>query len=196
MTLANRITIARILLLPVFVILVLEVAGAEAEGDSFFRYCAAGLFALMAIGDALDGYFARRRNERTDLGRILDPLADKLLLDTTCVLLASRHWVEPRLPFWVPVVVISRDGFILLGCVVIFFLRGRLDVRPSIVGKLTTVFQILLIAAAFFAPDGLISRKTLETMAWIVVSLTVLSGVDYMYASARHLAEHENTGNE
>src|SRR5262245_59519736 len=119
MTTANKITILRILLVPFFIVQVLYYAEAtESAAREWYRLAALLTFATAALFDALDGYIARRYNQRSELGAILDPLADKLLLVFAIVLL-SRHDKPSldRIPFWFTMTVIGRDVILLLGLI-------------------------------------------------------------------------------
>src|SRR6266446_4548118 len=119
MTTANKITILRILLIPFFVV---EVLYYVKGGNELHRLLAIVSFAVAAICDGVDGYIARRYNQRSELGAILDPLADKLLLVAGIVLLSLRHeQYLPHLPLWLTATVISRDVLLLLGMMVIHF---------------------------------------------------------------------------
>src|SRR6266850_597789 len=117
MTTANKITIMRILLVPFFIAQVLYYVG---SGNELYRLLAILSFAIAAISDGVDGYIARRYNQRSELGAILDPLADKLLLVSGIVLLSLNNAPYlPRLPLWLVVTVVSRDVIILIGLLVI-----------------------------------------------------------------------------
>src|SRR5260221_1145103 len=130
MTTANKITIFRILLVPFFIVLVLYYIQ---NGTEVFRFGAILTFALATISDALDGYIARRYHQHSELGKILDPLADKLLLLSGIVLLSVQN--EPyleRIPIWLTVTILSRDVLVLIGIVVIHYACGRITVQPAI----------------------------------------------------------------
>src|ERR1700685_3153691 len=119
MTAANKVTIARILLIPFFAI---ELLYYIRNGNEIHRLLAILSFAVMAILDGVDGYIARRYNQRSELGAILDPLADKLLLVSGMVLLSLRGSTYVgihRIPLWLTTTIISRDSLLLLGLVVI-----------------------------------------------------------------------------
>src|SRR5438128_9662171 len=133
MTTANKITILRILLIPFFVVQVLYYVK---DGEEFHRLLAILSFAVAAICDGVDGYLARRYNQRSELGAILDPLADKLLLVSAIVLL-SRHDKPTldRIPFWLTMTVIGRDVILLLGLIVIHYTCGIIKVKPHLIGK-------------------------------------------------------------
>src|SRR5512137_102335 len=127
MTTANKITISRILLIPFFVVAVLYYGQ---EGKPVYWLLAVIFFATAAICDGVDGYIARRYNQRSELGAILDPLADKLLLVSAVVLLSlhSQSYLEP-LPIWLTATILSRDLLVLLGMAVIHFVCGKVHVK-------------------------------------------------------------------
>ncbi len=119
MTTANKLTIFRILLVPFFIV---EVLSYVDDGEESHRFLAIAAFLLASVCDGVDGYIARRYNQRSELGAILDPLADKLLLVAGIVLLSLRHeQYLPHLPLWLTATVISRDVLLLLGMMVIHF---------------------------------------------------------------------------
>lgn len=188
LTWPNRITLSRMLLVPGFVVLVLNI-----HRLPLLRYVALGLFGLMAAADALDGALARRLNQATRLGALLDPIADKLLLSTAFVLLAVSGVVAPWLawpiPDWLVVAVISRDVFIMLGCAVVYFLSGALKIAPTRLGKLTTGAQMALVIATLVAPDlpsGL-SEPVLNVLWAAVGVLTIGSGLGYIKVGMQRL---------
>jgi CDP-diacylglycerol--glycerol-3-phosphate 3-phosphatidyltransferase len=140
MTTANKITILRIFLVPFFIVQLLVYVE---SGDEWHRLLAVLSFAAAAFGDALDGYVARRYNQHSELGAILDPLADKLLLVSGVVILSLPH--QPyfdRLPLWLVATIISRDMLLLMGMVVIHYACGKVIVRPHFIGKMATVLQM------------------------------------------------------
>src|SRR4051812_37622651 len=140
MTTANKITILRILLIPFFVV---EVLYYVKNGDEVHRLLAILSFAIAAICDGVDGYIARHYNQRSELGAILDPLADKLLLVSGIVLLSIDHWPYlVTIPLWLTGTVIGRDILLLLGLVVIQITVGKVVVRPRILGKISTFLQM------------------------------------------------------
>ncbi len=154
MTTANKITILRILLVPFFVVFVLYYVD---EGQEIYRGLAILSFGLAAISDGLDGYIARRYKQHSELGKILDPLADKLLLVSGIVLLSLNNApFLPRIPIYVTATILSRDVLLLIGLVVIHFVCGRIIVRPVLLGKLATVLQITCVLSALLKrPDWL-----------------------------------------
>ena len=106
MTLANQISFFRLGLIPVFVALILQ----DAPGLNWPRYAALAVLVVAAISDLVDGYVARRFNQQTKLGHVLDPFADKLLINVAFVFLAADQHLEYPVPMWIPVVVLIRDG--------------------------------------------------------------------------------------
>ena len=150
MTLPNIITIFRLLLIPAFVMTVLYyVAGVkEGEPDDMLRWWAAAIFIAASVSDGVDGYIARRFNQRSELGGVLDPLADKLLQVTALILLSlDFHQAFHRLPIWLPILVISRDLFILVGYLVLKLVVGvKVEVRTHWSGKVATALIMILIA--------------------------------------------------
>jgi CDP-diacylglycerol--glycerol-3-phosphate 3-phosphatidyltransferase/cardiolipin synthase len=145
MTWATRITIFRILLIPVFVGLVLYYGQSRGEGapDERLRYAAIAVFLIASISDALDGYLARHWNQRSRLGSILDPVADKLLmLSALIVLSVVRLDNLPAFPLWFPILIIGRDAILLLGALVMHLMTRHVVVRPHWTGKVATIFQL------------------------------------------------------
>src|SRR6185436_957186 len=127
MTTANKITVVRILMIPIFVTLAIYYGQSIEDGNAqdWQRFAAIAVFLLAAVSDGLDGYVARRYNQRSALGVILDPIADKGLLLSGIITLSISNWsdVDPdygRFPAWFPVLVISRDAVILVGAAVLY----------------------------------------------------------------------------
>jgi cardiolipin synthase len=180
MNLPNLMTLFRILLIPVFVIFII---------DKFFGW-ALITFAVAGITDGIDGMVARITHKRTELGAYLDPIADKLLLMAAFVTLA----VIEILPGWLAVIVITRDVIILIGFLVLLLTGYHPKIRPSFISKLTTFFQISTIILVFMA--GYASFfKYLSTVAIYGTSiLTILSGAHYIYFGTRILngKDYEN----
>src|SRR5207248_8322765 len=129
MTTANRITILRILLVPFFVV---EVLYYVKTGNELHRLLALLSFAVAAICDGVDGYIARRYSQRSELGAILDPLADKLLLVSGIVLLSFNWPYLDSIPLWLTGTIIGRDILILAGVIVIQITIGKVQVKPRV----------------------------------------------------------------
>lgn len=175
MNLANKLTLARIFLVPIFMIVLLNKM-------QYGMYIAAAIFTLAAITDTLDGYIARSRNQVTKLGKFIDPLADKLLVTAALVCLVQMN----KLPAWVVVVIISRE-YIVSVLRAVAAAEG-IVIAASIWGKLKTIAQIVAIIAILLNnfPFSLINFPFSTIALWISVILTILSGVDYVYLN-RHI---------
>ena len=189
-TLPNLLTMFRMALIPVFVSLL------------FYRKFewALGVFVLAGITDGLDGLFARRLNQGSQLGTILDPIADKLLLVTSFIVL-SLPTISPQpvprhfpVPFWVTAAVISRDIFIIVGAAAINIVTGFRGFRPSWLGKISTTVQILAIALILVAASFPSLSGYLPTVYTTVFSFAVLSGVHYIFFASRLLNEERRQG--
>jgi len=182
MTTANKVTIARILLVPLFIVqLLYYVRG----GGEWHRLMAVLAFTVAAVSDGIDGYIARRYNQRSELGAILDPLADKLLLLSGIVLLSLHNGAYlPGLPLWLTVTVISRDVILFLGAVVIHFVGGKVVVRPHVIGKMATVLQMTCILWALLK----FSDGWLQVWAVGATACTAVSGLIYILAGVGQLS--------
>ena len=153
LTLANLVTIVRILLLLPLVLFLLQEGDPE-YGD-VFRWAALGVFLVMAASDALDGYLARVKKQTTALGTFLDPLADKLMITCTSIILAiPATAVEGfRLPLTVVVLIIGKDVLLLLGFAVTYFMTGSVHIKPVWAGKASTFFQICMVLGILIGPE-------------------------------------------
>ena len=184
MTTANKITILRILLIPFFVV---EVLYYVRSGNELNRLLALLSFAVAAILDGVDGYIARRYNQRSELGAILDPLADKLLLVSAIVLLSFEN--EPHLvsiPLWLTVTIIGRDILLLVGLGVIHMMVGKVKVRPRILGKIATVLQMVLVLWILLKWEEI----WLSMLTWAAALCTGISGLFYVWDGSRQLGSH------
>jgi phosphatidylglycerophosphate synthase len=119
------------------------------------RYAAVAVFLIMAISDGLDGFLARKKGQSTKLGAFLDPTADKLLMTSACLLLASHRGGVPGflLPTTVVVLIIGKDILLFAGFLILFFLTGNIRVVPAIPGKVSTALQLSMVAATLIAPE-------------------------------------------
>lgn len=191
MTTANKITIVRILLIPVFVTLAIYYGQSIQRGDpqEWQRFAAIVVFLAAAASDGLDGYVARRYNQRSSLGVILDPIADKGLLLSGIITLSISSWSESdpnygKFPLWFPVVVISRDAVILVGAAILHYLiSNKMTVRPSWTGKVATVCQMCAIAWVMLQLH-FIPLLVVVSVAGI---FTVISGIIYVMDGVRQL---------
>lgn len=191
MTTANKITIFRIFLVPFFIVQVLYYVGGHGE---VYRFLAVVSFALAAVSDGIDGYVARRYHQRSELGAILDPLADKLLLVSGIVLLSMHHEPYlPLLPLYVTVTVLSRDILLLLGILLFRYLNLAVQVRPHWTGKIATVLQMACVLWALFKFDEGLSRPWLADLALAAAACTGVSGAVYLVDGIRQLSRHPSS---
>ena len=188
LTLANKITLCRILLIPVFIWLTLDYIRdcQHDEPQEWERVLACVVFALATVSDAVDGYIARHYNEKTELGTFLDPLADKALLVSALVVLSVRFkggTPFAQLPLWFPVLVISRDLILLTGTVLIHMLTGRATARPRIVGKCATFFQMITLGWVLLK----IEHPPHNWPLYAAGFFTLVSGVWYIFDGVKQL---------
>jgi CDP-diacylglycerol--glycerol-3-phosphate 3-phosphatidyltransferase len=191
MTTANKITVVRILMIPVFVTLAIYYGESIQEGNpqDWMRFTAIAVFMLAALSDGLDGYVARRYNQRSSLGMILDPIADKGLLLSGIITLSISNWsqVDPhygKFPAWFPVLVITRDAVILIGSALLHVLNGTMRVRTSWTGKVATVLQMAAIAWVML-------QMRIPPLIYIVFAagiFTLVSGMIYLRDGFRQLS--------
>ena len=175
MSLPNLITIARILLVPFTVWLIIS----DAYGFAFLAFAAAG------VSDGVDGFIARRYDLRTELGAYLDPLADKALLVSVYVTLGFLK----VLPAWLVILVVSRD-VLIVGAFILSWLMDRpVQVRPSMLSKVNTTGQIVLVVIVLGAALLAISIGPLLLAGMVLVAiLTATSGGLYLLEWVRHMA--------
>ena len=170
LTLANQLTILRMLLIPVFVLLVVY----DQLGAAF------GVFAGAGVTDALDGLAARRSGERTALGAWLDPVADKLLLVTTFIVLTLPGIpLTHHVPLWLTIVVISRDVAIVSVVAIVNLAIGPRTFRPSIWGKLATATYLLTIVVIMYFNWRRQPSMLVEALIAVSLALTLISAGDY-----------------
>jgi cardiolipin synthase len=186
LTVPNMLTVFRMVLIPVFVTLLF-----------YQRFVLAlGVFVIAGLTDGLDGLLARRFDQQSQLGTVLDPIADKLMMVTAFIVLSMRS-VFPQplpghlpVPFWVTVAVISRDVFIVVGAAAINMMTGFRGFRPSWLGKLNTTVQIVAIAAIMFAASvPYYTGYYLPTVYVTVFTLAVLSGLHYIFFASKLMNE-------
>jgi cardiolipin synthase (CMP-forming) len=185
-TIPNLLTFLRMALIPPFAVLLYY-------GEHFWALVC---FFFAGISDSLDGIIARKFNQHSQLGSILDPIADKLLMTVSYIAL-TMPMVAPSvkhlpIPFWVTASVIGRDILIVVVALAIFVVSGFRGFQPSYLGKVSTVIQIsaiglILIAAVF--PQ--IQSFYLPTLYAVVVAITVISGIQYIFHAAKLMREEE-----
>ena len=178
-------------MIPVFVTLAIYYGESIQRGTplEWQRFAAIIVFLLAAVSDGLDGYVARRYNQRSSLGVILDPIADKGLLLSGIITLSISNWSQSdpdygKFPVWFPVLVITRDAVILVGAGILhYFIGSKMRVKPSWTGKVATVCQMCAIAWV------MLQLRFLPL--WFVVVgagiFTLISGVIYVVAGVRQL---------
>ncbi len=187
MTTANKVTILRILLIPFFVI---EVLYYVKNGHELHWIFAIATFATAALCDALDGFIARRFNQKSELGAILDPVADKLLLVSAIVMLSFDH--QPYLesiPYWATGVIIGRDVILILGFGILQLVAGTFTVRPRVLGKVATVLQMFMVLAILLKGKGL----WVTVIAGAAAVCTGVSGLLYVSDWMRQLSAHPSS---
>ena len=179
MSLANKISIGRILLAPGIVAALLYYHPTR----DWLRYLALGLFLVGILSDGIDGFLARVQRQETELGTLLDPIADKCLILTALISCSTIRGLpaEISVPAWFNLVVISRDVLLVTGTLVLFAMKGQRTVKPSRLGKWTTFAQMLVIPAVLLA----LPVKLPLIIAAAV--LTVLSAVSYLRLGIRVL---------
>jgi cardiolipin synthase (CMP-forming) len=175
-TVPNQLTFLRLGFLPFFIIAVL-----------YGKYALAlGLLIIAGVSDALDGLLARRLHQRTALGAYLDPIADKLMLSSSFVVLALKR----KIVWWLVILVLGRDSLVLIACAAILLTVGYRPFPPSIFGKASTGCEILLIVVVLLlaiapGPGLLLAQRVLR---YVVAGLVILSGFHYSVIMARRLA--------
>ena len=167
MNLPNYITLFRIFLVPFFLSFLIYYNPTH----SSFRLIALGLFLIAVCTDGLDGLIARRFHKQTKLGTFLDPIADKVLLLSAFLGTAFSSAFVMKPPMWVVIVIVFRDCFIIGGLVIIYFTTNQLTIKPNLLGKFTTFFQIFTIISI--------------PLSLFTVSLTIASTIAYFLRGIR-----------
>ncbi|WP_127596654.1 CDP-diacylglycerol--glycerol-3-phosphate 3-phosphatidyltransferase [Paenibacillus lautus] len=184
MNLANKITIARILLIPLFILFFAEYPLWLTENSGFFGfihvygiYIALGVFLLASATDKLDGYIARKYNQITNLGKLLDPLADKLLISVALIMMVQSGMVAT----WIAVAIIARE-FVITGLRMVASEQG-IALSADSLGKWKMVLQVIAIAAVLLDnyPFQLITMIQVDEFLMLAaVALTIYSGIHYL----------------
>src|SRR6202158_5228537 len=175
-TVPNQITLLRLGFLPIFLILITY---------EDYRWALAVLV-VAGLSDGIDGLLARKLNQRSSLGAYLDPIADKLLLSSSFVILA----MEKQIAWWLTINVLSRDILILVVAAVIILIFGYRPFPPSILGKLTTMFQIILVFTVVLSASypRVPLAGTHAVLIYVVATLAIISGFHYSVSIARRLS--------
>ena len=194
LTTANQLTILRIVFVPVFIILLVY----HELGWAF------GTFVAAAITDVLDGLIARRFGQKTSIGAVLDPIADKLMM-TSSILILSLPQMEfqTMIPRWLMIVIIFRDVFILLVSLVVVLMVGWRVFTPSLYGKASTVMQVLTVLAVLYINWQHLIVPELHIAFYMTGLMTAFSGLHYLVRGLRqwHSAfepnpDHKKSGAE
>ncbi len=177
-TIANQLTLLRMLLIPAFVLLVV-----------YGRFgWALVVFIVAGVTDALDGIIARMPGQKSELGAWLDPVADKLLLVTTFIVLTLPNiGLVNRIPIWLTVIVISRDIGIVLTVAVVNLASGPRTFRPSQLGKAATAWFILTCVVVMFYNWLGVESRVVDIFVWSSLAITIASGVDYVWRVGRSI---------
>ncbi len=178
MTFADKVSSIRIILLPVFISLLMY-----ARTQSWAMPLATVVFILAVLSDFFDGLVARIKKEKSDLGQIIDPLADKLLMVSSFIslyMLRNSLPLNYHMPLGVVLVVVSRDVVLTFGLLVLHLVNKKVDIAPSAWGKLTTFFQMFTILT-------LLLNWEIFNWAWrLAVVFTLISGIDYFLRGAKN----------
>lgn len=197
-TTANKITFTRIFLIPFFVMMAIYYGRGVAKGEpqEWQRYTTLAIFVIAAISDGVDGWLARHRGQRTQLGAILDPIADKGLMLAAIITLSMSNW-KYELPLWFPVVVIARDVLVVAGAVVLHMLTHQVRVRPSWAGKTATALTMTALSLVMLQWNWKLTDvqlgnsqhplEFLDVPVYLAGLFTVISAVGYVLDGIRQL---------
>jgi len=166
MNLPNYITLVRVILIPFFINLMIY---------GYYR-AALAVFVVACVTDALDGMIARLTKTQTELGAFLDPMADKLLILSAFVTLVLLG----RLPVWLVIIVVSRDAILTMGSIIIYFTTRDLRIQPSIIGKATTVLQLIVVTLSLVMMNYAREPEYMTVLEWATGGVTLASGAQYV----------------
>jgi len=200
---ANRFTILRILLIAPFISCMLQINDPQFSDHIRFiiRYAAVAIFFLMAVSDGVDGYLARKNGQATKLGTFLDPTADKLLITSACLLLASRHsGVDGFLiPPTVVVLIIGKDILLFIGFLIAYFLTGKISIIPAFAGKASTALQLSMVPAVLIAPEvsSVIHGWVyfVQLLWWSAAFAALIATLVYIRAGSKFIEQFEQNNN-
>jgi len=178
LTTANQLTILRIVFVPVFMIFL-------TGGDTGW---ALTIFVAAGLTDVLDGIIARRFGQKTSIGAMLDPIADKLLMTTSIIILSLPQMEFPNtVPRWLMILVISRDLFILLVSLLIVLMVGWRVFKPSRYGKASTALQVLTVLAVLYSNWRVAVVPELRVLFYLTGLMTAFSGLHYLITGRKYL---------
>lgn len=180
LNIANQITIFRILLILPFIMCMTN--NNNPQAGYYYRYSAVAIFIIMAISDGVDGFIARRWNMVSTLGSFLDPMADKLLMTCSCLLLACVPSAVAgyKLPLAVVTVIIGKDLILTMGFITFYMLTKNVKVVPNFLGKSCTILQLTMVGATLIAPEV---TKYLGVWGDFVKILWVLSALAAFFST-------------
>lgn len=197
MNLANKLTIFRIILVPIMVVFAYIPINGDVYGIAIPMLIMEAIFIIASITDKLDGYIARSRNQVTTFGKFLDPLADKILVLSAMVILVEMG----KLPAWIPIIVLARE-FIVSGFRLIAVEKGGVVIAASVWGKIKTFTQMIALISAFvdigaffsFINGGLsgvylIINIVTSVMMLVSTIATIFSGIDYIWKGRKILSD-------
>lgn len=192
MTLATLITLSRLLCAPLFAVLAVRYGQSTqtATPDELTRWIAIGIFTLAAASDGLDGFIARKFQQRTKLGAILDPIADKSLLLTGIITLTLIPWGEGwSIPHWFTLLMIIRDIIIIVGIAILYYVNKHVPIKPHWTGKVCTITQMTLLGWVLlqFIPLSPIYPTAIATI------FTIWSGIEYFREGLRQIRKTPKT---
>lgn len=169
--LPNTLTVARIIIIPVFITAVLYRR----------HHYALALFILAALTDLLDGYIARVTNQKTTLGQFLDPLADKFLLVSSFILFSVQDWI----PLWLTITVISRDLIVVIGWFLLYMLTQQVTVETVFMGKVAIALQLITLSSVLLDINLPNLLPPLQVLFAVTAATTAASGIQYLYRGLR-----------
>ena len=169
MNLPNKLTVARVILIPFFVFFLLF-----DPSNDVFKWTALAIFIIASLTDMLDGKIARKYNLITDFGKFMDPLADKLLVCSAMIGLIELG----RIPSWIVIIIIARE-FVISGFRLIAADNGRV-IAASYWGKFKTTFQMIMVILMIANIDHPVMRVLTTVIMWVALALTIISLVDYL----------------
>lgn len=171
MNIPNAITLLRVVLIPFYIDLMI------------YDYYGAALlvFLTACVTDALDGTIARLTKTQTELGAFFDPLADKLLIVSAFVTLV----LIGKLPVWLVITVVSRDVILVLGSFILYLMGHKLVIKPSLIGKATTVLQFAVVSLSMILLVYGKGWGVLPLLMWVTAAVTIASGIQYVMRGMR-----------
>jgi cardiolipin synthase len=175
--LPNIMTLIRIALIPFFIAFLLY------HNYEYALY----IFIFAGLSDALDGYLARKLRSFTEIGKLLDPIADKFLLTASFLVFTYLGLI----PIWFTVTVLSRDLFIVIGWILMFLIWDTRAVQPSGTGKAAIALQMLLVGYTLLGKTLSVELPLHEVLMWITVILTITSGSQYIYRGLTYSNDHK-----